>query len=250
MRHRATRCITIALTGCAMLSCAPRRDLEALQQKVESLESTRREVQAEVRELKTVLSRITSQREALSAAHREMGTELVQTLADTKAVEAAFLMYRAAYRESIQARARGMHIADFWTDNRLYQNVKIQQLTDHAVSFVHKDGSSKLPLSKLPEDLQQLFAYQVAEVAAPPIGGPTHLQRSLALAIEESLAAAPATVAGAKKTTSMTPMAKVPLRSATNRTAPWSSLGGPVRAGTNWWKGRSGFTGSSWHPLQ
>lgn len=233
-----------------MVACSPPRDVEALQRKVESLETTRHEIQAELRELKATLSRITSEREALSASHREMGAELVQTLTDTKELESAYQKYRAAYRASIQARARGMQIPDFWSDNRLYQDVRVRQLTDHVITFVHKDGSSKLPLSELPEDLQQLFAYQVKEVAPPAMAGPLILQRSLALAIEESRAAAPATIMGRTKPQTKPSPQRAPLRSATNRTAPWSSLGGPVRAGTDWWKDRSGFTGSSWHPLK
>jgi hypothetical protein len=58
--------------------------------------------------------------------------------------------------------------AEDWktTDGTVYQDVKVIKVEDDAVTVLFKDGGARVPLIKLPPDLQKRFSYDPVKAKA------------------------------------------------------------------------------------
>jgi hypothetical protein len=58
--------------------------------------------------------------------------------------------------------------AEDWktTDGTVYQDVKVIKVEDDAVTILYEDGGARIPLTKLPPDLQKKFSYDPVKAKA------------------------------------------------------------------------------------
>jgi hypothetical protein len=58
--------------------------------------------------------------------------------------------------------------AEDWktTDGKVYQDVKVIKVEDDAVTVLFSDGGARIPLIKLPPDLQKRFSYDPVKAKA------------------------------------------------------------------------------------
>ena len=58
--------------------------------------------------------------------------------------------------------------AEDWktTDGTIYQDVKVIKVEDDAVTILYEDGGARIPLAKLPPDLQKKFSYDPVKAKA------------------------------------------------------------------------------------
>ena len=58
--------------------------------------------------------------------------------------------------------------AEDWktTDGTVYQDVKVIKVEDDAVTILYEDGGARIPLAKLPPDLQKKFSYDPVKAKA------------------------------------------------------------------------------------
>jgi hypothetical protein len=66
---------------------------------------------------------------------------------------------------SYRARLKGQALPSLQTTDAIsYQAVVLREVTPTEVSFAHSSGATRVPMEKLPPDLQQKFLYDPAEV--------------------------------------------------------------------------------------
>lgn len=73
--------------------------------------------------------------------------------------------YTAQYKAGARAKLKGMTVPRLETaDNATFERVTVREVTAEEASFSHAAGISRVPLAKLPRDLQQKFLYDPEEV--------------------------------------------------------------------------------------
>jgi hypothetical protein len=81
----------------------------------------------------------------------------------TKALEAIqndFAEYKNQYKLSIRKRAPGMELDMVEVDGKKFEKVKIRELTDTALIFMHQAGTMSVPLNQLKPEMQVRLGFE------------------------------------------------------------------------------------------
>jgi len=73
--------------------------------------------------------------------------------------------YQAKYKISVRTKAKGMQIPQLETaDKQVFQSAVVKEVTPQEVALSHSGGVARIPLAKLPLELQRKFLYDPEEL--------------------------------------------------------------------------------------
>ena len=164
--------LTLAVASPVFLTaCDPKAQQAALlaQEEVEALKKAKTKLEGEVKQLR-------EQTEKAEAEQLKRTEELQKEADEAKAQfeklqdEAAKARkeledYKAQYKVGYRAKLKGMTLPTLQTtDAQTYQSVVFREILPSEVAITHSAGAGRVPMEKLPADLQRKFLYDPAEV--------------------------------------------------------------------------------------
>lgn len=154
-----------------LTSCDPKDQQAVLlaQEEVEALKKANARLEGELKRLQ--------QQTEEAAAEQIKRTEELQKEADEAKAQFEKLQdealkarkeleeYMAKYKISHRAKLKGFTVPSLQTaDSQAYQSVVFREITPSEVSFSHSAGAGRVPMAKLPAELQRKFLYDPEEV--------------------------------------------------------------------------------------
>lgn len=164
--------LTLAAAAPAILtSCDSKAQQTALlaQEEVEALKKAKAKLEGEVQLLK-------EQAEKTGAEHIKRTEELQKEADEAKAqfeklqdeaakARQALEEYMAKYKLGYRAKLKGLTLPTLQiADAQTFQAVVVREVLPSEVAIAHSAGAARVPMEKLPADLQQKFLYDPAEV--------------------------------------------------------------------------------------
>ncbi len=138
--------------------------LEELQQAKTKLETT---LKTEKEQGEKRQRELLQQNEALQKSSDEIKAQFEQLEDDVAKAKQELRDYKSKYKLGVRTKLKGMPLPRLETTDRVgYQSLVVREVTPEEVSFSHSGGIARVPLAKLPRDLQQKFLYEPEEVKA------------------------------------------------------------------------------------
>jgi len=149
-----------ALVLIALLSaCRDQARIDALEQHVRALEKAHQESRADLEEAKAQMREVQEQRNQMRDERDRFKDQLEENKRRLQELEKAFSDYKEKYKVAIRDRAPGMEFPQLKAGLRTYEKVRIRELTATSLTFLHQTGTASVPLTDLPEPMQQLFGH-------------------------------------------------------------------------------------------
>ncbi len=131
-----------------------------LREEIKALEDRQTQAQGELSRLKLQMNTITKEKDVLKEQNIKLEADLDAAGKALENLEKEFTSYRSQYKLSIRERAPGMSIGNFVADGKTFMNVKVRQVTEDMIAFLHDAGTDKVRWESLPQNLQDMFAYE------------------------------------------------------------------------------------------
>lgn len=237
---------TAVLLALNLASCTPSRpSIESLVEKRDALEEQVRQIKKQVSLNRSLINQAAAEQSRLSEARSAALKGLREVAAAIQSSAQEFQDYRSRYRSVIQSKAHGMHIGDFSVGTRSYQSVTVSSVSNTQLSFMHSGGAAKVELGELPDELQELFAFD------PSLSGedrPSSAEDPLAEAIK--LAQSRISQLSESEIADSGPLPETVAMPATPAPAPGTRQGASFSSTEEpYWKRTNSFTGSYWAPM-
>lgn len=129
----------------------------------------------QIDDTRSQVSRLQSQIEASRAEKKKLEEDKAKAEQDREAVNKEldqlkkdFETYKTHYKLSMRKRAPGFELQDFTSiDGKEYRHVVLREITETQVNFSHEGGIMKLHYKQLPEALQAVLGFLIAQPEAP-----------------------------------------------------------------------------------
>jgi hypothetical protein len=167
-------CLGLALavaTPTLLTSCDAKARQAALsaQEEVTALQKAKSKLEAEVKQLRDEGEKghadLIKRNEELQKEADETKAQFEKLQDEAAKARKDLDEYMAKYKLSYRAKLKGQSLPSLQTtDANSYQAVVLREVTPTEVSFAHSAGATRVPMEKLPPDLQQKFLYDPAEV--------------------------------------------------------------------------------------
>ena len=237
---------TGALLALPLTACTPSgSSISALAEKRVALEEQLDQIKKQISSERTALNQAVAEHSQLSKSRSGAIKDLREVAAAIQTAAQDFQDYRNRYRAVIQSKAHGMHLGDFSVGIRNYQSVVVSSVNNIQLSFMHSGGAAKVELAQLPDELQELFAFDpslVEETRDAQDGDPLAEAIKLAQSRVNQLSESPLTD-GNGVTGPGAPPASLPPANGIVQGASTSTADEP------YWKKTNSFTGSYWAPM-
>lgn len=141
-------------------SCQDEAQIRALGDQIRSLESSQAQSKAEMNRLQLQMRSVQAERDKLKEEKDKFQSQLDEATKALEAIQKDFAEYKNQYKLSIRRRAPGMELEMVEVDGKKYEKVKVRELTDSALTFMHQAGTMSVQLSQLKPDMQARLGYE------------------------------------------------------------------------------------------
>lgn len=129
----------------------------------------------QIDDTRSQVSRLQSQIEASRAEKKKLEEDKAKSQEEREAtakeleqLKKDFETYKSHYKLSMRKRAPGFQLEDFTSvDGKEYKQVVLREITETQVNFTHQGGIMKLHYKQLPEQLQAVLGFLIAQPEAP-----------------------------------------------------------------------------------
>ena len=143
-------------------SCQDDAQIRMLGDQIRALESSQAQSKAEMNRLQLQMRSVQAERDKLKEEKDKLQSQLDEATKALESVQKDFADYKNQYKLSIRRRAPGMELDMVEVDGKKYDKVKVRELTDTALTFMHQAGTMSVPLSQLKPDMQARLGYEKA----------------------------------------------------------------------------------------
>ncbi len=153
---------------CALLSlllltgCQDEAQFRALNEQIRALESSQGQSKAELNRLQIQMRSLQLERDKIKEERDKLQSQIDEAQKALESIQKDFEEYKNQYRLSIRRRAPGMELDVVEIDGKRFEKVKIRELTEESLTFMHQAGTMSVNLSQLKPDMQERFGYQKA----------------------------------------------------------------------------------------
>ena len=238
--HRVLALLAVGL----LASCGEKGPtLADLSARHEILERETAEIRLQLNELRRAVKTMLDSKQQAFDQFAEGIRSLNETSESIRTTLEAFAAYKREYRKKAREKAPGTALGDVTVGTQTLREAVIREVTDTHVSFRHASGTTRVPLTEAPPDLQARYGFDPALdlVIAKAEGTGTDWLLSAMAAVEQltdpaSLDAP--TVMGSRpaKPSATSGVSASPSYSSSTTRPAWAQF--------------SNFTGSYWAPLQ
>ncbi len=136
--------------------------------KLEKAEKAKVRVETELRTFREDCERrfsdIMKQLEEVQKSNDTLKDEAEKAKDDAAKARQELQEYMAKYKLSQRTKFKGLQVPSIETkDSQIYSSVVIKEITPVEVSIIHSNGMTRVPMAKLPGDLQKQFLYDPNE---------------------------------------------------------------------------------------
>jgi hypothetical protein len=154
-----------------LTSCDPKAQQAALlaQEEVEALKKAKAKLEGEVKLLKELAEKGDAEQvkrsEELQKEADEAKAQFEKLQDEAAKARKELEDYKAQYKVGYRAKLKGLTLPMLQTtDSQTYQAVVLREVLPSEVAFTHSAGAGRVPMEKLPPDLQRKFLYDPEEV--------------------------------------------------------------------------------------
>jgi outer membrane murein-binding lipoprotein Lpp len=148
--------------GVILCGCRDEKQIRLLGEQIRGLERVEEQRSAQIEELNKQVRALEGERGRLKEEGEAMLPKVKAAEEALKALQEEFAKYKSQYKLSIRKRAPGMELGEVEVQGKRFEGVKVRQLTEEALIFVHEKGTTSVPLSQLKAELQTRLGYEMA----------------------------------------------------------------------------------------
>jgi hypothetical protein len=145
-----------------LCSCQDDAQLRLLGDQVRGLESIQAQSKAEMARLQLQMKAVQAERDKLKAERDKLQSQMDEAAKALEAIRKDFTDYKAQYKVSIRKRAPGMELEVVEFEGKKFERVRVRELTDSNLTFMHQSGTMSVPLNRLSPTLQSRLGYEKA----------------------------------------------------------------------------------------
>ena len=143
-------------------SCQDEAQVRSLGDQIRGLETIQAQAKAEMGRLQLQMKAVQAERDKLKAERDKLQSQMDEAAKALEAIKKDFSDYKAQYKVSIRKRAPGMELEMVEIDGRKFERVKIRELTESNLTFMHQAGTMSVPLNRLNPSLQTRLGFERA----------------------------------------------------------------------------------------
>ena len=143
-------------------SCQDEAQVRSLGDQIRGLETIQAQTKAEMVRLQLQMKAVQAERDKLKAERDKLQSQMDEAAKALEAIKKDFSDYKAQYKVSIRKRAPGMELEVVEIDGKKFERVKIRELTESNLTFMHQAGTMSVPLSRLNPSLQTRLGFERA----------------------------------------------------------------------------------------
>ncbi len=143
-------------------SCQDEAQVRSLGDQIRGLETIQAQAKAEMGRLQLQMKAVQAERDKLKAERDKLQSQMDEAAKALEAIRKDFSDYKAQYKVSIRKRAPGMELEMVEIDGKKFERVKIRELTESNLTFMHQAGTMSVPLNRLNPSLQTRLGFEQA----------------------------------------------------------------------------------------
>ena len=141
-------------------SCQDEAQVRSLGDQIRGLETIQAQAKAEMGRLQLQMKAVQAERDKLKAERDKLQSQMDEAAKALEAIKKDFSDYKAQYKVSIRKRAPGMELEMVEIDGKKFERVKIRELTESNLTFMHQAGTMSVPLNRLNPSLQTRLGFE------------------------------------------------------------------------------------------
>lgn len=147
--------------GVVLLSgCQDEAQIRALGDQIRALEGIQAQTKAEMNRLQLQMRSVQAERDKLKEEREKLESQMNEAKKALESIQKDFADYKAQYKLSIRRRAPGMELEVVEVDGKKFERVRVRELTDVSLTFMHPAGTMSVPLKQLKPDLQKRLGFE------------------------------------------------------------------------------------------
>jgi predicted RNase H-like nuclease (RuvC/YqgF family) len=150
----------LAVSMIVLCSCQDDAQIRSLGEQIRALESSQAQAKAEMNRLQLQMRSVQAERDKLKEEKDKFQSQLDEATKALEAIQNDFAEYKNQYKLSIRKRAPGMELDMVEVDGKKFEKVKIRELTDTALIFMHQAGTMSVPLNQLKPEMQVRLGFE------------------------------------------------------------------------------------------
>jgi chromosome segregation ATPase len=144
----------------ATVGCQDNAQVRALSDQIRAMEASQGQARAELNRLQLQLRSLQSERDKVREEKEKLQLQVDEAKKALEGIQKEFEDYKKQYKLSIRKRAPGMELGQIEVDGRQFEGVKIRELTESSLTFMHLSGTMSVPLAQLKPELQRQLGYE------------------------------------------------------------------------------------------
>lgn len=152
--------LAAALAVTLFPSCENQTQVNQLQSEIRTLNDQHTQVSSELNRLKMQINALSKERDTLKQENGKLETELDGAHKSLEQLQKDFNSYRSQYKVGMRSKAPGMSLGSLIADGTTYQQVKIREVTDDALSIIYEGGFKKLAWHSVPDAVRKTFGIE------------------------------------------------------------------------------------------
>ncbi len=145
----------------ALSSCQDDAQLRVLNDQIRALEAAQGHAKAEMNRVQMQMRSLQTERDKIKEERDKLEAQIDEARKALDSIQKDFDDYRAQYKLSIRKRAPGMELEVVEVDGKRFENVRIRELTEDSMIFMHGAGTMSVNLSQLKPEMQRRLGYEV-----------------------------------------------------------------------------------------
>lgn len=159
------------LAGVVLLpGCRDDAQMKAMTEQIRALEMAQGQSKAELSRVQLQMRSLQAERDKINEEKEKQQQQIEEAQRAAESIKKQFEDYKQQYKLSIRKRAPGMELEMVEVDGKKFEKVKIRELTDASLTFMHASGTMSVNLRQLDPALQAKFGYE-APVPVRASGG-------------------------------------------------------------------------------
>jgi predicted nucleic acid-binding Zn-ribbon protein len=151
----------LCLAGVFMLSsCQDDAQVRAMSEQIRALEMAQGQAKAELSRVQLQMRSLQAERDKIKDEKEKLQLQIEEAKRAAESIMKDFEDYKMQYKLSIRKRAPGMELEVVEVDGKKFEKVRIRELTDTSLTFMHTTGTMSVELALLDNELATRLGYE------------------------------------------------------------------------------------------
>jgi hypothetical protein len=143
-------------------SCQDDAQVRAMSDQIRALEMAQGQSKAELSRVQLQMRSLQAERDKIKEEKEKLQLQIEEAKRAAESIKKDFDDYKQQYKLSIRKRAPGMELELVEVDGKKFEQVKIRELTETTITFMHAAGTMSASLKQLTPELQAKLGFETA----------------------------------------------------------------------------------------